>query len=74
VRTNLNSNPVTKMTPAPVVFNGTAVELPVNGNGSNNGNNGNNGKVEIKLLPTADEGVPTSSTVKPDSNDAATMV
>lgn len=62
------------MNPAPVVFNGTAVELPINGNGSNTGNNGNNGKVEIKLLPTADEGVPTTSTVKPDSNDAATMV
>jgi hypothetical protein len=62
------------MIPAPVVFNGTAVELPINGNGSNNGNNGNTGKVEIKLLPSKDEGVPTSVNEKPDSCNAATMV
>ena len=60
------------MTPAPVVFNGTAVELPINGNGSNNGNNGNNGKVEIKLLPSSDEEVPTP-TKKLDKSEA-TMV
>ena len=39
-----------------------------------NGNKRNKGKAEIKLLPTKDEGVPTSLNEKPDtSNDAATI-
>ena len=62
MRTDLKSNPV-KTTPAPVVFNGTAVELPVNGNGNNG--------AEIKLLPKDEE---VKSTKKPESNNVATMV
>ena len=67
VRTNLKPNPVTKDV-APVVFNGTAVEL--HGNGTNG--NGNNGNPEIKLLPNSDENVSTPT--KKLDNSEATMV